>query len=162
MTQEIRFPLRLQKAFFKSLQFKRSPTIPERSQLPISVLLRVLDKDFPDTLQIELKVETVGEQPLALSLELVGQFSQVEDRPKADRSVIPSFINEQALHMLWPYMVQMIRLVTGQMGMSPVDIPIPYLFNFQPQEQTTGSSVETKGNFVSSVATVDTGNVRDP
>lgn len=136
MTREIRYPLRLKNAFFTSLQLSRVPELPESLELNLDIQVAVNDKQFPDLLQIRLKLETPGEQPLMLSAELVGFFSRVEELPKPDRSIISDFVNEQGLHMLWPYMAQMLRLVTGQMGMNPINIRTPYMFDSEPEKRT--------------------------
>jgi preprotein translocase subunit SecB len=140
MAQEARFPIRLTDAFFSSLQFRRVPEMPDPLQVNFNVHVRVHGEQFPDNLQINLQVETLDDQPLMLSLELVGLFRVVGDRPGLDRSVLPDFVNERAIHMLWPYVVQMIRQVTAQMGIKPVNFPTPYKFEFALPEQATEST----------------------
>jgi preprotein translocase subunit SecB len=134
MTQELGFPFRLDNTFFTSLRFHRPPQIPESLEVGFSVQAKVHADEFPDRLQVDLKIETPDDQPLTLSLELVGIFRAVEGQPEPEPSIIPDFINERALHMLWPYMAQMVRQVTGQMGMAPLNIPTPYMFQFQPSK----------------------------
>ncbi len=135
MTQEIRFPFRLHNAIFTSLEFRRQPEMPEPLQLQLSTEIRIHDDKFPDRLQIDLRLKTPGEQPLKLFVELVSLFDLVEDQPKPDRSIIPDFINQQALYMVWPYMTQMVKYMTGQMGTSSVNVPTPLIFSFKPPEE---------------------------
>ena len=139
MTPETRFPLRLERAFFTSLQFRRIPEMPDPLQLSILTQVRVHSEHFPDKLQIDLKIETAEDQPLVFLVELVGLFSAVEGKPEPDPSIIPGFVNKRALHMLWPYAVQMIRQVTGQMGTDPIEISTPYTFDFAPAETVKAS-----------------------
>ncbi len=86
-------------------------------------------------MQLVLKVQTVEDQPLSFLLELIGLFDHVEELPAPDRSIIPDFINERALYMLWPYMAQVITNITGQMGTIPINVPTPYKFSFESQEE---------------------------
>ncbi len=131
MAQEARFPIQLNNAFFITLEFHRTPELPDAIEIQFSVEARVHGKDFPDKLQIHLKVEAVENQPLTLFMELVGLFELVDGAPRPDHSALPDFVNERALYMLWPHVVQMVRQVTAQMGMNPVHFPTPYNFDFR-------------------------------
>ena len=146
MTQETRFPLRLDNAFFTSLQFRRIPELPDPLQLGIITQVRLHSEHFPDKLQIDLKVETPDDQPLTLSVELVGLFSAIEGEPKPDPGILSDFVNERALYMLWPYIVQIVRQVTGQMGTNPVNILTPHTFDFKSTEQVSEFMAEEGGS----------------
>jgi preprotein translocase subunit SecB len=135
MTNEPRFPFKLDNACFKSLEFYRESKLPKQHEIPITVALKVHDNDFPDRVQIDLRLESAEDGPLRLCLELIGLFTLVEDRPIPDQSVLLDFINEQALHMLWPYLNQAVRQITTMMGSNPVDIKTPSAFGFQRQEE---------------------------
>lgn len=135
MTQNVKFPLRLTHSFFKSLNFSRASELPEPLKVEIMAEIKVRHRNFPDQLQIDLKLETAEGQPLMFCIELVGLFNLVEDQPRPSREILPDFVNQRALHMLWPYVAQMIRIVTGQMGMNPVTIPIPHYFEFSPADE---------------------------
>jgi len=128
MTEKNMFPFRLQKAFFISIQFIRIPELPEKVHLPLSAEVKVLANQFPETLHVRLRISTPEKHDLMLNLELVGIFTYVEGLPKLDKDIIPDFVNKRALHMLWPYMVQMISNITGQMGTNPIEIDTPYDF----------------------------------
>ena len=145
MTPETRFPFRLDSAFFTSLQFRRVPELPDPLQLGIVTQVRLHSEHFPDKLQIDLKIGTPDDQPLMLSVELVGLFSAVEGEPKPDHDVLYDFVNEKALHMLWPYVAQIVRQITGQMGTDPVNIPTPHAFDFKPVEQVSELDEEEDG-----------------
>lgn len=133
MTQETRFPFRLEHAFFRTLEFHREPSVPPQLNVDFSVQIKVHSEQFPDRLEIDLKVETQEEQPLTFCLELIGIFTLVEGEPKPDREILPKFVNERALHVLWPYLTQVISQATVQMGINPLKIPIPYFFAFEPE-----------------------------
>lgn len=128
MPQKLRFPFRLSHAFFTSLKFFRNPEVPNELQLQLSTAVRVLEGNFPERLEIHLKLETLGEPPLMFSIELVGLFDLIEGEPEPERSIIPNFVNERALYMLWPYLSQIVRNITGQMGTNPLDLPAPFSF----------------------------------
>jgi len=131
---------RLHEAFFTSLEFSRMPEIPEPLHLRFSVELKVHSEGLPDALQIDLKLETLEDQPLTMILELVGLFRGSGDQTQLEDDQVSRFINERALFILWPYIVQMTRFVTAQMGISPVNIEVPLQFNFLPEAE--GSLLE--------------------
>jgi preprotein translocase subunit SecB len=143
-----RFPLRLERAFFKSVKFDREPEIPEPMELNFSVGVRVHDEHFPDHLQVDIKIETQEGQPLSIRMELIGTFSLVEGSPKPERDTLPDFINQQALHMLWPYITQMARQITTHMYMGPLDMPVPYAFDFRPQDQVAELASEEEASRI--------------
>jgi preprotein translocase subunit SecB len=147
MTQEVQFPIRLSDAFFTSLQIRRMPNIPEPMEIAITLGVRVHSEQFPDSLQIDLKVETAPDQPLLLSLELVALFELIEGHTRPDRSIIPEFMNQRALYMLWPYIAQIIKQVTALMGMNPVSLRTPEVFHFALPEEVVEAtpSEETSG-----------------
>lgn len=148
MDPRIRFPFLLERAFFKSVKFDREAEVPDPIELNFSVGLRVHEEHFPDGLQVDVKIETQGEQPLSIRLELIGMFSLVEGFPEPEPDIIPAFINEQALHMLWPYIAQMARQITTHMFMGPLDMPIPYVFDFRPEDQVTEVVSEEEANRI--------------
>jgi hypothetical protein len=136
MNQEAVFPYQLDRAFFVNLQARRAPQVPEQVSLKFSVGVRVQDQQFPDKLQVDIKLETVGDdQPFTLIAELVGLFVLVENVPEPTPDIIPTFVNKWALHLLWPYMAQMLRIITGQMGTNPIDFRTPYAFQVELLEE---------------------------
>jgi len=135
MTGEIRFPYQLNNAFVVSLQARRIPKVPDSPQLEFTVQLKVVDEQLPERLQLSLKLSTVGEEPVAFSTEVVGLFDLVEGQAAPKRGITTEFINERALFLLWPYITQTLRMVTGQMGINPVTLHTPYLFAYEPQEK---------------------------
>jgi preprotein translocase subunit SecB len=146
MTQEIRFPFRLNNAFFTSLEFERISELPERLDLSIGVQAKISEDEFPDRLQVHLRIKTVEEEsPLTFCVELIGLFDLIEDQPEPDRSIITEFVNERALYILWPHITQMVRIVTGQMGTNPINVNTPFEFHWRlPEGETIESSEEEK------------------
>lgn len=135
MSDHVRFPFHLQAAFFTTVNCRRSPQIQDPVSSDFKTLVKVEDGNFPN-FEIFLKLQTEGEQPVSFEMELVGIFVHVQDQPIPDRSMILEFMNEQALHMLWPYMVQMMAQITAQMGMNPIRIPTPHYY-FRPEPPST-------------------------
>lgn len=120
-------------AFFTSLEFRRVPEMPQPLNLSFNVQLKVHDERLPEILQIDLKLATFEDQPLTMILELVGLFKRPEDQAQPGTDELSHFINERALVALWPYIVQMSKLVTSQMGIAPVKIRTPHAFQFAPE-----------------------------
>jgi preprotein translocase subunit SecB len=128
MNQNIKYPFSLANAFFIALHFEREHILPDALEMPIEIQIKMVDKDFP-RVQVNLRNKTKEQSPLKLDLELVGLFDYVGNNPERDRGLINDFIREKGLHMLWPYISQMIKMVTGQMGMSPLDTRTPLFFD---------------------------------
>jgi preprotein translocase subunit SecB len=143
MAQEIDFPFQLNNAFFVNLQLSRLPVIPDQLTMKFAVDLKVQDQKFPNELEVYVRLRTLEEQPLTFNIELVGQFSLIEGTPAPSPDIISDFINKQALFMLWPYLVQVIKQVTAQMGTNPVNIATPHSFHIELAKQVT-ESVETE------------------
>jgi len=133
MTQDAEFPFELDDAFFTTLRFNRLPELPPTLNLEFSVEVKIHEEQFPDRLQIDVRLVTPGEQPLTLLLELVAVFTPVEGRSVPSPERLSDLVNKRALHMLWPYMVQMVRQMTAQMGMPPVNLGTPYAFHAEPE-----------------------------
>ena len=110
--------------------------MPDQLNLTFGVEVRVQEERFPDTLQVDIRLKTLEDQPLTMHAELVGLFSLVDGAPQPVRDIIPDFVNNQALHMLWPYMAQMLRIVTGQMGTNPINIKTPHEFQIELPEDS--------------------------
>lgn len=128
MTTIQQYPFNLVNAFFVSLEFEREPVLPEKMELPIEAQIKVVDEGFP-RLQVNLRTRTQGQASVKFSLELVGLFDYAGDHPEIDREIAGEFVREKGLYMLWPYVTQTIRIITGQMGMNPLDTKTPLYFS---------------------------------
>ncbi len=131
-----RFPFGLTEAFFVTLELSRVAELPQPLDLNLSVEARVDDSDFPDKLQVGLRVKSPDESPLKVCLELIGLFDRVPGQPEPDRSIIQDFVNERAFYILWSYVEQTVRQTTGLMGMRPLKIKNPYYFAFEPPPES--------------------------
>ncbi len=129
MTQKCRFPFRLNNSFFVEIRFQRREFIKqEESPLTFNVQFKVISDDFPDELQISLKLETPDEYPVDICLEQIGLFGLVDECDTPNKDIIPDFINERALFTLWPQFTQTIKQMTAMMGMAPIEIGTPYYY----------------------------------
>jgi len=124
MTNNIQYPFNLVNAFFVTLHFQREPAIPNKMEFQFEIQIKVIDKDFP-RLQVNIRNRTTDKSPLKLEVELVGLFDYIGDNPEQDRALINDFLRNKGIHMLLPYISQLIRIITGQMGMNPLDIHTP-------------------------------------
>lgn len=135
MDKNLRYPFKLNNAFFSTLKFSRPEKVPEET-LPTSfeVKINVTEDNFPEHLQIRLRMETTPEVPFEICIELIGLFDLVEGH-NPDQSIIPDFLNERALFMLWPYITQTVAQITSTMGMDPIKLATPYSYFFQLENE---------------------------
>ena len=87
-----------------------------------------------------LKVNTPKGHPLEFEIELVGMFKYVGENSNYDDDLNNKFLFERAFHMLWPNISQLVRIITGQMGMNPLDIQVP--IDLKLQESTIAEKNE--------------------
>ena len=94
--------------------------------------IKVIDKGFP-RIQVNIRVETLDQKPIPVTfaLELVGLFEYIGEQPEADANTLNDFMAARGLHMLWPYITQMIRVISAQMGMNPLQFKTPLDFELR-------------------------------
>ena len=131
MTKKSHYPFDLVNAFFIVLHFDRERILPNPMEMPIEIQIKVIDKDFP-RIQVNLRTINRDQSPLKLELELVGLFDYIGDNPEKDRGLISDFVREKGLCMLWPYLSQIARMITGQMGMNPIEMRMPKFSDLPP------------------------------
>ena len=121
MTQQTKYPFKLESAFFARVALERIPQLPdEEFEIQFSVQGKTVEEQFPDVLEVQLKVQTLGEQPVTIDAIVVGKFILIEGAPEPDPSIIQRFLDEQALCILWAYLDQMVVQMTAQMGIKPI------------------------------------------
>lgn len=126
------FPFRLDTTFFSLLHFSRQPNISGEFQLSIISQLKVVDDEYPQKIQINLRVTTQKEQPVFFDIELIALFSHVEDQPLFPKEDFQDFINQRALFMLWPYIVSEVHESTAKLGTPPITLVTPHQYNYKP------------------------------
>lgn len=133
------YPFSLADVFFVSLNFRRMPKMPEPLEININAQTKVVLESYPEKLQVNLKLITPEDSPLTFSIETVGMFDYTGDDPEKDKSLIALFIANRGLHMMWGYLKQLIQIITGQMGMRPINLSIPVTFDLKEIEAAIGA-----------------------
>lgn len=133
MTNVGNFPFQLINVIFINLKLFRAPDIPKE---PIKFVIENKNMDFQDKLQVNLRVRSSENSPVNIDLELIGFFEYLDDNSKKDKDLINEFIQKQAILMLWPYIQQMIKVITSQMGIEPINLP------FQLTHESSKDTIE--------------------
>ena len=125
-----RYPYSLENAFLISINIKRKKELPEIIEMPINIETKVSKPEFP-RLQIIMRASNQEDSPIPFQFEIVGLFKHLGEEEEYNKDDGKEFVFDRGLHMLWPYLSQMVRIITGQMGMNPINIktPISYLSN---------------------------------
>ena len=132
MKENLNFPFKLVTTLFSFIQCARKPEIPDDFQLGVNIQLNVLDDDFPQKIQINLKVFSLPDQPFYFNLELIAIFIPTNQPTSFPKENIPDFVNQRALFMLWPYIVSEVRDLTVKMGINSITLETPSEFHYKP------------------------------
>jgi len=130
MTSNIKYPFEQVNIFSIALSFSRKQSIPDQIEMPISIQVKVVEPGFP-RIQVNMIVKSPPDTALSFSAEVVGLFDYVGEKTEFDKELNQEFIQEKALHLIWVYIDQLARLITGQMGMNPLKLKAPIAF--EPQ-----------------------------
>ena len=122
MMNKISYPYNLKNSFFISLNIQRAPEVPPNLVLAINTEVRVVDVNFPEQFQVNLKVNSQNDDPVKFSLELVGLFGYTGNQPEVDKVKFVDFFNDQGLYQLWPQITHMVRLLSSQMGIQVLNL----------------------------------------
>jgi hypothetical protein len=125
MTSSINYPFNLENAFFICLDFQRQAAVPSNLTIGIGTEIRVVTEKYPDQLQVNLRINSQDGEPLKLSMELVALFKYTGNSPDQDKDKFIDFLNDKGLIMVWPYLNQMLKFVTSQMAMQPLNLNLP-------------------------------------
>jgi preprotein translocase subunit SecB len=128
----MKYPLQLDNAFFAKLGFERQPRMPEHFEIQVGVQIRVVDREFPERLEVQLKAETVENSPLKIYVMIIGLFNFIKGETEPDRGIISDFVSDQAFYILWSYVDQVITQNTAKMGIDPVRLQWPIDFLYEP------------------------------
>jgi preprotein translocase subunit SecB len=128
MANASKYPYEALNIFAISLSFKRNNSIPENIEIPISTEIKVVEPGFP-RLQVNMRVKTPPDSPFSFNIETVGLFDYVGEKGEYDKELNKEFVTEKALHILWIYASQLVRIITGQMGTNPINIKTPLAFS---------------------------------
>lgn len=129
------FPYRMVNVFFVSLNIKREMKMPDELEFPITIQSKLIEPEFP-RLQINLRVFTPEDSPLVFDMELIGLFDYIGNEPEYDHDMNEKFLIERGFYLVYPYSGQLLRIITGQMGINPIDTPLPINVNFLADENS--------------------------
>ena len=122
------FPFRLTNTIFSRLTFTRQPEVPGNLQLKINANVQMHLANLPDGMQVDIRLETLDEQPLTFAIELIALFETIDNESEGDEidpQLAKDFVNQRAFYMLFPLVRQKISEITYIMGVKPVNLPMP-------------------------------------
>jgi len=131
------YPFQFTDAFFIKINFVRKSAKLPSGTSEVNAQLKVIEDRYPEQLQINLRTISSKKSLLQLEMELVGLFKYVGSNPEEDKNLINQFVSEKAITMLWPFIIQFSKILTGVMGIQPVTLPFPIDFKFQPESVTS-------------------------
>lgn len=121
---ETRYPFELMETILASITIKRAPDLLGPIEIPVEAEIKVPQTVFPQ-IQINLKLKSPEEKKLYFEIELIGVFNYVGEMKEFDKKLNDEFVFEKGVHLLWYSARQMIKIITSQMGMNPLNIRIP-------------------------------------
>jgi preprotein translocase subunit SecB len=125
MMTRITYPFDLTNTFFICLDFQRGSEVPPNLNIGVMAEMKVVDEHYPDHFQVNLKISSQNDTPIKFSLEMVGIFSYTGNQPDQDKNKFIDFLNDQGFLMIWPFLTQMVRFLTSQMGMQVLNLKFP-------------------------------------
>ena len=127
MNKAIKYPYEIVSVFLISFRFNRNAEITPNLQIPVKTKFKLLEPGFPK-IQVNVLIETPNDLPISFQIEAVGLFNYVGEKQDYDSARNKEFIFEKGIHTILPYISQIIKLFTSQMGMTPLNILIPSTF----------------------------------
>lgn len=149
MNDEMKYPFQLINIFAVSISIRRDGTLPKQIELPTNVAVQYTEPGFP-RVQFAMKIEVAEDLPISMRLEVVGIFDYNGTKKKYDRGLNKEFAEERALHMLWVHSNQLVKAVSAQMGMNPLEMKNPAEFRLadmvpiDKKKSRTNKSKKTK------------------
>ena len=128
MINATNYPYEVINIFLISLTFKRGNAAPPPLELPISSEIKMVEPEFP-RLQVNVKVSTPEDTPISFNFEIVGVFNYIGESKQYEKDLNKEFVSKKALDLIWVHATQMVRMITGQMGMNPVQLKTPVFFD---------------------------------
>ena len=137
MSNESKYPFELKNSFFVSVSFRRAPEVPQPIELPINTEVNIAEPGFP-ILQIGVKVKSPEDSPIFFDVQLIGIFEYQGEKKEYDNELNLEFAFERGMYLLWPNISQMIRVITAQMGISPIQGRTPITFGSRQSVEKVG------------------------
>lgn len=142
MKTPTKYPFQLSNSFFKLIQISRVGQLPDPVNLQLETQIRTREQEQPDILQVDFRISTPGNQPVSINIEMVGIFNLIKGEPEQDLEAIKEFVLDRGLFMLWSIMAQLVKQITAQMGMKPLNVVTPSEFFFHLKEDNSDSEEE--------------------
>lgn len=139
MKSDIKYPFELVNIFPISLSFSRKESIPDQVEMPISIQIKIVEPGFP-RIQMNMTVKSPPDSAISFNIEAVGLFDYVGENTEYNKELNQEFIKEKALDLIWINIDQLVRIITGQMGMNPLKLKTPS--SFEPQPTTLENKTE--------------------
>lgn len=127
MSKATRYPYEIDSIFLRSFKFDRKEEIPPNIPIPVTTKFKLLEPEYP-RVQINVLFETPSDLPISFQLEAIGLFKYIGDKQEYDSTLNKEFVFEKGLLIIWTYISQIVKLFTSQMGMTPLNTPIPSTF----------------------------------
>jgi len=127
MANGSKYPFAQLDIFIISLSIHREQSVPAGVEIPVTAEIKIAEPGFPH-LQVNMKLLTPPDKPIRFSIEAVGQFDYIGNQKGYDKELNQEFVKEKALHILWTYLAQLVKLITSQMGMNPLTLRVPLEF----------------------------------
>lgn len=141
MTKSFPSQFKLINTFFINLEFKRDPAIAPGVEMQFEIQLKIAELDFPK-FQLNMLNITRSGSPIKMSIESVGIFEYQGEKTDKYHDLLNDFVKDEGLPLLWPYTALMIRIITGQMGMDPLRIPVQIYFESTKKTETDKVEIE--------------------
>lgn len=127
----VEYPFRIHKVFFAEINVKRSPAVIESPIINILVETKLSKREEPNNFQLNFKLRSNREDdcPVALDLEIVSIFEAISGNA-FDPTLLVGFINHRLLFIAASMASNLLSQLTSQMGMSPIQLPLPLAFGF--------------------------------
>jgi hypothetical protein len=137
MSNESKYPFELKNSFFVSLSFRRAPQVPQPIELPIATEVNIAEPGFP-VLQIAVKVTSPADSPISFDVHLVGIFEYQGEQKEYDHDLNIDYAFERGIYLLWSNISQMVKAITAQMAISPIQVRTPITFGSRQNVQEVG------------------------
>jgi preprotein translocase subunit SecB len=134
MNDKINYPYELVQSFFVSASFKRANEVSQPVEMQFTTEVNVAEPKFPN-LQIGIKVKSPDESPINFDLHLIGLFEYKGENVEYDHTLNIEYALQRGLYLLWPNIVQIIKVTTAQMGIPPLQVRTPITFGPEDMEQ---------------------------
>lgn len=117
---------RLLQTYFSRVSISRASEVPDPLAIPMQIDAQVAIEQNRFTVLFSTKSQAETESPVNIDVQVVGVFGAVDlNAVTLEITDVTDFLHSKGFLVLWPYVDQMIRQVTGLMGMKPIESSLP-------------------------------------